>query len=199
MVIVGRSAEVSGSVVLVARLVLELPVHQVVDPGFGVAAGIGAEDCWRGRRGAFRGAAGSRGRGGGRAATEAASRRSSYRRPRWRSGGGRREARSRYRPVFSTRRSRARLIPTGRSRMKYDDACAACGRARAPVQSGVGNALHWAGRPWPDPPRVFHAAGRMHRPAGGGSEPRQRREGTIGRGAGFVRDATGFQGPLDSR
>ena len=57
--------------------------------------------------------------------------------------------------------------------------CASCGRVRAPVQGGVGNALHLAERPWPDGPRRFSMP-----PAGCTG----RRAGTIGRRAGFVHD-----------
>ena len=47
------------------------------------------------------------------------------------------------------------------------------------VQSGVGKALRrWDGLA--GPPRVFHAAGGMHRPSGGGLEARAQPPGLFG-------------------
>ena len=46
----------------------------------------------------------------------------------------------------------------------------------------------WRNDPGRTARAFFHAAGRMHRPSGGGLEAHCRRVGTIGRRAGFVHD-----------
>ena len=64
------------------------------------------------------------------------------------------------------------------------------------VQSGVGNALRrWDGLA--GLPRVFHAAGAMHRPSGGGLEPREQPPGLFG--VGPDSSTAGIRRPVDSR
>ena len=170
-----------GSDALAAQLVPELQVREFPAHGskwFSESALRTAGVAWR----VFRGAAGCgvswRAAGGAQRRFRAVDASTM-----WCSGTTGRRAWSRSCPVSQSGGAALDSVGVWLIEIGDDDACAACGRASAPVQGGVRNApprrLDPARRPC-----GFHAAGAMHRLSGAELEPHVRPLRPTGRRAG---------------